>query len=94
MPHLAKGLGFDLANTLAGNVELAPNFFQRARIAVDQAETQCQDFLLTLRQGLQNIADLFLQQAECGHFIGLLGRLIFDKVAKVRIVAVTDRTLQ
>jgi hypothetical protein len=48
MAHFAQRLGFDLADALAGDVELAAHFLQRARVAVAQAEAQFQDLALAL----------------------------------------------
>ena len=36
--HFAKRLGFDLANPLAGDFELAADFFESSTVTVDQAE--------------------------------------------------------
>ena len=38
MPHFAQGLCFDLANALAGNLELPAYFLQRSAVAIDQPE--------------------------------------------------------
>ena len=48
--HLAQGLGFDLADAFAGDFELLADFFERAGVAVDQAEAQFQNFAFALGQ--------------------------------------------
>ena len=64
--HFAQGLGFDLADALAGHLELPTDLLQRARIAVIQAETQFQDSLLALGQASEHVAQFVFQQAEAG----------------------------
>ena len=48
--HFAQGLGFDLADAFAGDLELPPHLFERAGLAVAKAEAQFQDFLLPVVQ--------------------------------------------
>jgi hypothetical protein len=43
MPHFAQGLGFDLTDSLACNLELPADFFQRSAVAVDEAESLFED---------------------------------------------------
>ncbi len=38
--HLAERLGLDLADALAGHLELLADLFERAAVAVDEAEAQ------------------------------------------------------
>ena len=64
MAHLAQRLGLNLADAFAGDVECPADFFERARISVHQAEAQGEHFLLAIRQGLQDIADLFLERGQ------------------------------
>src|SRR5580698_10181850 len=40
--HFPQGLGFDLANALAGDIELFADFLEGAGIAVTEAEAQFQ----------------------------------------------------
>ena len=48
--ELAQRLGFDLADTLTGDIELLADLLQRAGAAVLKAEAQAQDLLLTRGQ--------------------------------------------
>ena len=66
MAQFAQGFGFDLADAFAGDVVLFADFFQRARIAIDQAEAQFEDLAFALGQAIEDIAQLILQQAEAG----------------------------
>ena len=44
--HFPEGLGFDLADPLAGDLELAADFFKRAAVAVLEAEALFEDLAL------------------------------------------------
>ena len=90
MPHLPQGLGFDLADALAGNLELLAHLFQRPAVAVDQAEAQGQHPALAFREGIEDVDDFLPQERERGHVIGVFRALVFDKVAKAGVIAVAD----
>jgi hypothetical protein len=61
MPHFAQRLCLDLADSLASNLELPPYFFQRSAVAIDEAETLLKDLPFPVREGFQDILDLFLE---------------------------------
>ncbi len=46
--HFAEGFGFDLADALAGDLELAADFFEGAAVAVLEAEALFEDFAFAL----------------------------------------------
>ena len=48
--QLADGLGLDLADTLAGDAEIAAHFLQRAGTAIVQAKAQTERFFKTFLQ--------------------------------------------
>ena len=94
MTQLAQGLGFDLADALARDAEVLADFLERARTAVIEAKAQAQDFLLTRRQCVEDILELFLEQHERGS-IGRSGRiLVLDKVAEMRVFLFADRRFE
>src|SRR5262249_42794217 len=76
VPHLAQRLRLDLADALARDAELAPHFFQRARIAVDQAKALFENGALALRQRVEHVADLLLQQRVGRHLRRVLRALV------------------
>ena len=49
MAQLAQGLGFDLADAFAGDLERLANFLQRVLAAISQAKAHLDDFLLARR---------------------------------------------
>ena len=53
--ELAQGLGFDLADALAGDLEALPDLFQRVFGAVFQAEAHLDDALLARGEGAQDL---------------------------------------
>src|SRR5207237_5924447 len=63
MPHLAQRLCFDLANALAGNLELPAYFFQSSAVSVDQPESLFEYLTLPISERLQHVLDFFLWQA-------------------------------
>src|SRR6185369_12998790 len=86
--ELAQRLGFDLADALAGHVELLADFFQRVVRAHFDAEAHAQHFGFAWRQRIEDVLDHVAQTRlhrgldRCG--VGL----VFDEVAQVRIVVV------
>jgi len=61
MPQLTQGLGFDLANALAGDGERPANLLQRMLRAILQTKAHLHDLFLAQGQGAQHLRGLFLQ---------------------------------
>jgi hypothetical protein len=59
--HFPKGFGFDLANTLAGDLELAADFLEGAAVSIDEAKALLEDLAFALGEGFQNIFDLVFE---------------------------------
>ena len=64
MAHLAERFGLDLPDAFARDAELLAHLFERAGIAVTQAETQGEDHLLALTQAAEHVGEFVFQQAE------------------------------
>src|SRR5688500_10836053 len=94
MPQLAEGLGLDLADPLARDVEVAPDLLESAGSPVLEPEAELQDASLTRRQRVQAILHLLLLE--------LVGCLICrrhrgevrDEVTEVAVLLLADRRLQ
>src|SRR5260221_7266574 len=91
--ELDEGLGFDLPDPFPRQPEVPADFFQRARMAVEQAEPQLNDALLARCESIKHLLELILQHHEgrCldgHHRIGVL-----DEVAEVRVFF-ADRRLE
>ena len=94
MAQLSQGLGLDLADTLAGHVELLAHFLQRPGAAILNTETQLQHLFLTGSQSGQHIHQLLLQQGEGRGLAGLTGALVGNEVAQVGILLLADGGFQ
>src|SRR5215203_3449708 len=94
MAHLAQGLGLDLPDALAGDFELAADFFEGAAVAVDEAEALLEDLALALGEGVEDVADFFLQQGDGGDVARILRGGIRDEIAEGGVVALTDGRLK
>src|SRR5260221_8131741 len=66
VPELNEGLGFDLPDPFPRHPEVPADLFQRARMAVEQAEPQLNDALLARRESIKHLLELILQHHE-GH---------------------------
>src|SRR5713226_1934570 len=86
MAQFAQGLGLNLTDALAGDVELFAHFLQRAAAAIVQAEAQLQHFALALGQAIQHIFHLLLEKLVAGGVGGSQRGMIFDEVAQVAVV--------
>src|SRR5438093_504697 len=58
LAQLAQGLGFDLANALAGDGKRASNLLQRVLRAVLQAKAHLRNLLLAWGEGAQHLRGL------------------------------------
>ena len=74
LAQLAQCLGFDLANTLAGDGERPGNLLQRVLRAVLQTKAHLDYLLFTRAEGVQHVRGLFLQVRVDGG-VGLEQRL-------------------
>src|SRR3954454_12142899 len=94
MPQLAERLRLDLADALAGDVELLADLLERARASVLEAEPQLEHPSLATRQRIENGLDLLLQQLV-GRRLGRRERpAILDEVAEVGVLLLADRRLE
>ena len=90
VPHFAEGLGLNLADPLAGDLELATHFLESAAVAVLEAEALLKDLAFTLGESVENFVDLVLEHGEPCLLHWVLGGLVFDEVTETRVIAVTD----
>src|SRR5829696_4808616 len=86
VPHLAQSLRFDLPNALAGDLELAADFFERPAVAIDQAEPLLQDLALALRERGQHVANLVLEERDRRDVRRVLGGLIGNEITEALVV--------
>ena len=86
--EFAQGLGLDLADALARDFVLVADLLQRAREAVVEAIAEFQDPALALRQAIKHFAELAFEQMKAGDLARVLGGLVFDQVAEMRLIGV------
>ena len=94
MPQLAQRFRLDLANAFAGDAEALAHLFERALMAVDEAESELEHATFTRRERVEDVLDLGAQhgQRRC---VGRRRRLlVLDKVTEVRILFLADRRFQ
>ena len=60
MSEFSQSLGFDLSDTLTGDLELLTYFFKCAGSSVFQTESQLKYLLLTVGKCIQYLYQLFL----------------------------------
>src|SRR5690242_10597567 len=94
MPHFAQGLRFDLANTLASDLELAAYFLKGPAISVDKSKSLFKHLPFAIGERFQHVFDFFLQQNDGSHVAGILRAPVLDEIAKVGLFALTDRRLK
>ena len=84
--ELFQRLGLDLADALAGDVELAPHFLQRVRVVVADAVAELDDFALAESQRLEDVVDFVLQHVVAGDVDGAVHRGVLDEVAEMGVL--------
>ena len=90
MAQLAQGLGFDLADALAGYLEALADFFQGVLGAVFEAEAHLDDALLARGQCAQDLRGVLLEVDADDGLGGRDGLTILNEVAEVRIFLFAD----
>src|ERR671923_2595191 len=94
MAELRERLRLDLADPLAGDAELPAHLLEGPGVAIDQPEPQLDDLLLALRQRVEHRLELLLEEDERGRVDRDHGLGVFDEVAEVGVLLLTDRRLQ
>src|SRR5581483_11296849 len=81
----------DLADALAGEVEVLADFLEGAGLAAVEAEAEAEDLALALVEGAEELGDLFGEEGGGRHLEGRLGRTVFDDVAELGVAVLTKR---
>src|SRR5690606_14487960 len=92
--ELAERLGFDLADALAGHLEVLADLFERVIALFADAEAHAQDLLLARGQRLQHLPRLLAQVHVDDGVGGADHALVFDEVAEVAVLFLADRRLE
>src|SRR5690242_18343184 len=92
--ELAQGLGFDLADALAGNVEFLTDFFEGVLALAADTEAEADNLLFLGREGLQDIGGFV---ADVGIDDGVHRRAdpaVFDEIAESGFAIAADGSFQ
>src|SRR5215207_5649524 len=82
--YLGQGCELYLTDTLAGDVETFPDFFEGLGLAAGKAESVLENHPLTLRQAAERFTHAGLQEGGLGEVVGRFRLLIRNKVAQLR----------
>src|SRR5918993_3986239 len=92
--YLGQGCELYLTDSLAGDVEAFPDFFEGLGLAAGKAESVLEDHPLAFGEAAECLAHAGLQEAGFREVVGRLGFLIRDKVTQLRGVVLPDWGLQ
>src|SRR5712692_2320135 len=92
--ELAKGLGLDLADALAGDGEGLADLLEGVLATVADAEAHLEDHLLAGREGLQHLLRLFLEVELDDRVDRRRDVAVLDKIAEMRILLFADGRLE
>src|SRR5215216_5280175 len=92
--YLGQGCELNLTDTLAGDVEPFPDFFEGLGLAAGKAEAVLENHPLTLRQAAERFAHAGLQKGGLSEVVGRFRLLIRYKVAQLRGVILPNGGLQ
>src|SRR5580704_16629441 len=88
--QLAQGLGFDLADAFAGDVEFLTDFFQRVLALATDAEAQADHLLLLGRQGLEDIRGFVADVGIDNRIYRRTHPAVFDQITERRFAIAAD----
>src|SRR6185437_4590623 len=92
--ELAERLRLDLADALAGHLEVLADLLEGVIALLADAEAHAQDLLLARRQGLEHLPRL-LGEVHVDHRLGRREHaLVLDEVAEMRVLLLPDRGLE
>ena len=94
MTQLAEGLGFDLADALARDLEGLADLFESVLGAVFEAEAHLDDALFARGQGTQDLRGVLLEVDADDSVRRGYGHAVFDEVAEVRVFLFADGGLE
>src|SRR3954452_20076077 len=92
--QVLERVALDLADPLAGEVELLAHLIQRAGPAIVEAEAHAHDRSGAVRQRPEHRPQAVLQQAEVDHVGGHRGVAVLDELTEGRSAVVADRRLE
>src|ERR1043165_2786518 len=92
--QLAERLRLDLADALAGDLEVLADFLERVIALLADAEAHAEDLLLARRERREHLAGLVREVDADDALARRDDRLVLDEVAKVGVFLLTNRRLE
>ena len=92
--ELLQRVVLDLADALAGDPERAADLLERQRLVAAQAVAQLDHLALALGQRVERPLDVLALKVLRRRLERLLGLVVGDEVAELRLVLVADRLLE
>lgn len=94
MLKFADGLGLDLADAFAGDLEDASDFFEGVGVAVADAVAEFDDFAFAVGEGFEHLFDAVFEHFLGGGIGGSAGGFVFDEVSEVAVFAFADGAIE
>src|SRR4030042_3033579 len=92
--ELSDGLGLDLADSLAGDLEDVANLFERVAVPVAQAIAELDDLSLPVAERLEDLGNAVAEHTVGRADRGGSGRAVWQQVAEMAVLAVAHRPVQ
>src|SRR5581483_2028334 len=92
--QLLERVVLDLPDALARDAEGATHLLERQRLVPAQSVPQLDHLALPLRQRVEGPLDVLTLEAFCRRVEGLLGAVVADEVAELRLLPVPDGLLE
>src|SRR5690606_33338055 len=89
-----EGFGFDLSDALTRDFEVLSDFFEGVIVFLADAEAHAKHLFFSRSKSLEHFASLVTQVQADDRLRGVHGVLVFDEVAQVAIVFLTNRSLK
>src|SRR5579871_3970465 len=92
--ELSQCFGFQLPNSLAGDLVNVSYLFKRLTVTVHEAEAHFENLSLSLVQTLESVPQLFLEQRLACYVRRVVRTPVYDEIGHARVPVVADRGIQ
>ena len=94
MTEFAEGFGLYLPYPFSCDIEFFSDFLKGPCSAVLQAESEFENFLLYLVEGIEYLKQLFFEHGKSGGFCRSRNILIRNKISQMAVFFLSDRGFQ
>ena len=91
MTKFSQCFCLNLTNSFTRDSKDLSDFFKRARTAIVKPKTETQNVFFPIGQRIKHAFDLLFKQLVCGMVCRTRGCMIFNEIAKMRIIFFTNR---